>query len=122
MKYEGNFQPAPGAEPNKPEIARNEILVYTGDMKEKIEATAYQEDGITFYNLKQLRKVKVAPKYIIEPNKSGFYQMDLGTGDYCILIKVKKHKAYFNGGLKSVTTKPGELKELEMRVDYNATF
>lgn len=122
MKYEGNFMPSPDMEPNKPEIARNDILVFTADLKDKIKATAYQEEGITFYNLKELKKQDVAPKYIITPNKSGFYQMDLGAGDYCFLIQIKKNKAYINGGVQTITTKPGELKEKEMRIDYKASF
>lgn len=122
MKYEGDFMPSPGVEPTQPEAVRNEILVFTADLKEKIEATAYEEGGITFYNLKKLKKEDVAPKYIIRPNKSGFYQMDLGVGDYCFLIRIKKNRAYINGGVQTITTKAGELKEKEMRIDYKATF
>lgn len=122
MRYEGDFMPSPGVEPNQPEVAKNEILVYTADLKEKIEEAAYQEDGITFYNLKKLKKQEVAPKYIVIPNKSGFYQMDLGAGDYCFLIRLKKNKAYINGGVQTITTVAGELKEMEMRIDHKATF
>lgn len=122
MEYEGDFMPSPDVEPRQPEPARNEILVFTGDLKEKIDEVAFEEEGITFYNLKKLKKANVAPKYIITPNKSGFYQMDLGAGDYCFLIRIKKNRAYINGGAQVITTVAGELKEQEMRVDYKATF
>lgn len=127
MEYEGNFQPAQdpvtgnSATP-QPEPAQNEILVYTADKKEQIDGAAFQKDGITFYDLKKLKKAKVEPKYIITPNKSGFYQMDLGTGEFCVLLRVKKNKAYFNGGVRTLSATTGSLKELEMRVDYNASF
>lgn len=122
LKYEGNFMPSPDTEPREPEVVKNEILVYTADLQEKLEEVAFQEDGITFYNLKKLKKQDVAPKYIISPNKSGFYQMDLGVGEYCFLIRVKKNKGYINGGVKKITTVAGELKEMQMRIDYDATF
>ena len=122
MKYEGDFMPSPGVEPRTPEVTDNAILVFTADLKSQIEETAVEENGITFYNLKKLKKAEVKPKYVIKPNKSGFYQMDLGAGEYCFLIEIKKARAYYNGGLQTFTTKDGELKEMEMRIDYNATF
>lgn len=122
MRYEGNFMPSPGVEPRTPEVADNEILVFTADLKSKIEEAAIEENGLTFYNLKKLKKAEVKPKYIIKPNKSGFYQMDLGAGDYCFLIAIKNNRGYYNGGLQTITTKDGALKELEMRVDYDASF
>lgn len=128
MKYEGDFQPTMNpdtnqADPRKePEVARNQILIYTADQKEAIDEAAFTEDGITFYSLKKIKKAKAKPKYIITPNKSGFYQMDLGTGEYLVLLKIKKNRGYFNGGVRTLSATTGNLKELEMRVDYNATF
>ena len=48
--------------------------------------------------------------------------MDLGDNQYCVLLEVKKGKGYYNGGLSTLTSSQNNLKELEMRVDYNATF
>ena len=96
-KYEGNFMPAMDAEgndvTNKPEIVRNEILIFTADLKGKIDSASYRDDDVLFYDLKKLKKAKVKPKYVITPNKSGFYQIDLGTGEYLALIKINKKKA-----------------------------
>ena len=98
----------------KPEPVQNKILIYTAEHKGKIDSAAYQEDGITFYNLRQLAKSKVKPKYVIKPNKSGFYQIDLGTGEYLALIKIKKNKAYFSGGVRSLSAKNDLLEELDL--------
>jgi len=126
MKYEGDFMPkmdATGADvTNKPEVVRNEILIYTADLKGKLDSATYTDDGVTFYSLKKLKKAKVKPKYIIRPNKSGFYQIDLGTGEYLALIKINKKKAYFNGGVRTLQGTSDKLTKLEMRIDYKATF
>ena len=128
MKYEGDFQPAidpetrQAAPAREPEPSRTQILIYTADQKEKFEAASYTDDGITFYNLKKLKKAGAKPKYIVTPNKSGFYQLDLGTGEYLALLRVKKNRGYFNGGVRTLNATTGNLQELEMRVDYNATF
>ena len=126
MKYEGDFMPTMDAEgndaTNKPVPAQNEILIFPAEHKGKIDSAAYQDEGITFYNLAKLKKAKVKPKYVIKPNKNGFYQVDLGTGEYLALIRIKKNKAYFNGGVHSLSATTGSLKELEMRIDYKATF
>ena len=125
--YEGDFMPKKNPETgeaiiNKPKPVRNEILIYTGDHKGKIDSVAYEDNGFKFYDLKKLKKQKVKPKYIIKPNKSGFYQIDLGTGEYVALIRVKKTKGYFNGGARILSATTGTLKELEMMIDYKATF
>ena len=126
LKYEGDFMPKMDASgnnaTNKPEAVRNEILIYTADMKGKIDSAAYNDGDVQFYSLKKLKKAKVKPKYIIKPNKSGFYQIDLGTGEYLALIKINKKKAYFNGGVRTLTGTSDKLTELDMRIDYKATF
>ncbi len=127
QKYEGDFQPKQDLETNeaivrKPEPVRNEILIYTADQKGKIDSVAFQDNGFTFYDLKKLKKAKVEPKYIIKPNKSGYYQIDLGNGEFLALIRIKKNRGYFNGGVRTLKATAGSLKELEMMIDYKATF
>ena len=121
MKYEGDFTPkTEKGNETRPQAVpvQNKILIYTAEHKGKIDSAAYLENGITFYNLKQLARAKVKPKYVIKPNKSGFYQIDLGTGEYLALIKIKKNKAYFSGGVRSLSAKNDLLEELEMRIDF----
>ena len=123
MKYEGDFMPKTEGKGNEaapqPVPVQNKILIYTAEHKGKIDSAAYREDGTTFYNLKQLARAKVKPKYVIKPNKSGFYQIDLGTGEYLALIKIKKNKAYFNGGVRSLSAKNDLLEELDLVIrDY----
>lgn len=127
LNYEGDFQPKINPETKEaivrePETVRNEILIYTADLKGKIDSAAFEDNGFTFYNLKKLKKAKVKPKYIIRPNKSGFYQLDLGTGEYLALIRIKKNRGYFNGGVRTLSATTGSLKELDMMIDYKATF
>jgi hypothetical protein len=122
MEYKGNFMPSPEAEPNKPKPVENKILLYSVDHKEAIEASAFQENGITFYNLRKLKKMDIEPKYTVLPNKQGYYQFDLGDKEYFAIIEIKKSKGYFNGGAKLVKGSVSTLEELEMRIDYEATF
>uniref|UniRef100_UPI00404784A6 hypothetical protein n=2 Tax=Roseivirga sp. TaxID=1964215 RepID=UPI00404784A6 len=122
MEYKGNFIPSPDAEPNQPKIAQNKILLFLAEHKEAIEAAAYQENGITFYNLRKLKKMDIEPKYTILPNKQGYYQFDLGDKEYYAILEIKKSKGYFNGGAMLVKGSVSSLVELEMRIDYQATF
>ena len=127
LNYEGDFQPKINPDTKeavirKPEAVRNEILIYTADLKGKIDSVAFQDNGFTFYDLKKLKKAKVKPKYIVRPNKRGFYQLDLGTGEYLALIRIKNTRGYFNGGVRKLTATTGTLKELDMMIDYKATF
>lgn len=127
MEYKGDFMPqisdsTTQTKANKPVPVRNKILLFQADQKEAIESVAYQEEGITYYNLKKLKKMRVEPKYTIVPNKSGFYQFDLGDKEYYILLELKKNKGYYNGGVQLLKGTTSTLQELELRVDHNATF
>jgi hypothetical protein len=122
MEYKGNFQPVTNGEAKKPEPSQDRILLFLADNKAAIDEAAYEEGGKTFYNLRKLSKKKVEPKYTIIPNKSGFYQFDLGDQEYYALIQIKKSKGYFNGGAKLLKGTVSTLEELEIRIDHNATF
>lgn len=101
-----------------PEASNNCILLYELRHKEAIEAATVQKNGTTFYNLKKLRKQDVKPKFVIIPNKKGFYQIDTNDKSYYAMIKVKGNLGYFNGGVTVLNQLSNELRELEMRVDY----
>ncbi len=126
MLYEGDFMPkvseAGSTETKQPEPSQAPILLFPVELKEKIESVKYEEDGKSFYNLRALKNQKVLPKYRYVPNKSGFYQMDLGNKSYCVLLELKGSRGYYNGGIGTLQSQHNVLVELEMRVDYDATF
>ncbi len=126
LKYEGDFMPKTVADSTvktkQPEPTQTAILLFPIEMKDQIEEVKYEEKGTTFYNLKTLKKKNILPKYRFVPNKIGFYQMDLGEVEYCILLEIKGKKGYYNGGLGVISSTHDKLVELDMRVDYKATF
>lgn len=122
MEYKGNFKPDANGETKKAEPSQTRILLFLAENKEALDGVAYQEAGKTYYDLRKLKKKKIAPKYTIIPNKSGFYQFDLGDQEYYALLEIKKSKGYFSGGAKLLKGTVSTLEELEMRVDNGATF
>ena len=123
MKYEGDFMPKMSADgqnmTRKPTPVDNKLYIYAFDHREKIEQAKSASKGKGFY---ELRKIDAKPKYIITPNKYGFYQMDLGEEKYCILIAVDKKHLYYNGGIGVISSSRKDLMQIEMRIDHNATF
>ena len=100
---------------NEAEVSRTPILVYSVDLKEKIEAAKFEEKGNTYYNLKKLKKQGVLPTFRFVPNKSGFYQMDLGNGQFCILLESNKKKGYYMGGLYTIQSSADRLVEMNIQ-------
>lgn len=121
-KYEGDFMPSPDTEAREPEVAKNIILFFEARFQEEIEETVFTKDGTQFYNLKAIEKKGIQPKVIIFPNDDGFYQIDTNANEYVALIRINAKRGYFNGGLQKFGGLNNELKEQEMRIDYNATF
>lgn len=101
-----------------PETTKNCILLYEVQHKEALDAAVVQKNGTTFYDLRKLKKSEVEPKFIIIPNKKGFYQVDTNDKSYYALIQVKRNLGYYNGGVTLLNQLSNELRELEMRVDY----
>ena len=98
--------------------SKTAVLIYPFDLKEQIEAVKYEENGVTFYNLKALASQGVLPKYKFIPNKSGFYQMDLGEEQFCILLEVGNKKGYYPGGLGVLSASMSVLMQLDLSADY----
>ncbi|MBO3697687.1 hypothetical protein [Roseivirga sp. E12] len=120
--YKGDFSATDSANVKQPVPARFEILLFETSKKEAIDAASYIENGKVFYNLKQIKKADVKPKFIITPNKSGFYQFDPNDADYLALICVNKRTGYYPSGLGTLPSPGGVTRKLDMRVDYQATF
>ena len=121
--YKGNFMPDPSAEkPREPKIATNRLLFYEAEWKEAIEATAVTRNGTKFYDLNKINRQDIKPKIVIIPNRKGFYQFDPNGKNYVGLIQISKRFGYMNGGLKEFGGLNNELVNLEMRIDYDATF
>jgi len=123
--YKGDFatkNDSTGLVAKQPEPARYSILVYEAQNKAAIDSAGYMKNGKQFYNLKKLKKAEIQPKYEVIPNKSGFYQIDNSNTPYLVLICLNKRTGYFPGGVGTLPGLTGELKQLEMRVDHQATF
>lgn len=93
------------------------ILLFETNKKDIIESVSYTKDGLKFYDLKKLKKEDVKPKFIIIPNKKGFYQVDNNDKAYHVLIRINKKTGYYPGGLGTFEKLNNELKQLEMKVD-----
>ena len=106
-------------EANITPVADNRIYLFEVDKKAAIEEAATTgKNGVTVYDLKKLKKADIKAKFIIKPNKSGFFQFDTGDKPYIPLIEVKGKVAYYPGGLTSLPALTGELINLDLAVDY----
>lgn len=122
LEYEGNFMPSTDGETKKPDTVRNELYLYETSYLEQIQQAKVQKNGTDFYDLKLLEKNEVMPKYIIKPNKSGFYQVDTNQKEYLLLINARKNLGYYKGGPLKVGNATTQLRRMNMNIDYNATF
>ncbi len=120
--YKGDFSVQYSTNTKSPVPASYTVLIYEAANKDKIEAAAYTKDGKKFYRLKDIKKQEIKPKFTLIPNKSGFYQFDPNDNDYVALICINKRTGYFPGGLGSLSAPDNQLRQLEMRVDHQATF
>jgi len=103
---------------NTPKPSSTPILIFPITDKEQIESVRYEEKGKIFYNLKKLASQGITAKYRFIPNSSGFYQMDLGEEQFCILIAASSKKGFYPGGLGILSASMTELVELNLSGDY----
>lgn len=120
--YKGDFSKTDSLNTKEPVPERFEILLFETSKKEILDGVSYLKDGTVFYDLKKLKKAEVEAKFIITPNKSGFYQFDPNDNDYLALICINKSTGYYPGGLGTLQSPNGSTRKLEMRIDYQATF
>lgn len=120
--YKGDFSVKDSTNTNEPVPASYPILIYQAVHKDKIEATSYLKDGKIFYNLKEIKKLDIEPKIVLTPNKAGFYQFDPNSNEYVALIRINKRTGYYSGGLGSFFSRETQLRQLEIKVDHQATF
>ena len=99
-------------------IARNAIYLFETEHKDEIEKTALESKGKTVYSLKKIQKADIKPKFIIIPNKHGFFQFDTSNIPYLALIRVKGNLAYNQSGLVPLPALTGELIKLDLILDY----
>ena len=121
LEYKGDFMPSTDGNINKPDTVKNALYFYEISFLEQIQQSKVQKNGTDFYDLKLLAKNEVLPKFIIKPNKSGFYQIDTNKKEYLVLIEARKNLGYFNGGPMKLSTN-NQLIFMDMRIDYDATF
>jgi hypothetical protein len=101
-----------------PKPSSTPILIFPFAEKEQIESVRYEEKGKIFYNLKKLAAQGIKAKYRFVPNSSGFYQMDLGEEQFCILIAASSKKGFYPGGVGVLNASMTELVELNLSGDY----
>ena len=114
--------PSTDGETKKPDTVRNELYLYESSYLEQIQEAKVRKDGTDFYDLKKLEKNDIKPKFIVRPNKSGFYQIDTNQNEYLLLIEARKNLGYYNGGPLKVGGNSNQLRLMNMKIDYNATF
>ncbi len=122
LEYEGNFMPTTDGPAKAPDTVRNDIYVYEASLMDSLQQAKVQKNGVDFYDLKQLEKQEIKPKYIIRPNKSGFYQLDTNSKEYLLLIQTSKRLGYYNGGPLKVGGNTNVLINQDLKIDYKATF
>ena len=106
-------------EENITPVAENCIYLFETDKKEALEAAATTgKNGVTVYDLKQIKKADVKAKFVIIPNKSGFFQFDTGDQAYIPLIELKGNVACYPDGLTDLPALTGELIKLDWAIDY----
>jgi len=101
-----------------PKPSSTPVLIFPFVDKEQIESVRYEEKGKIFYNLKKLASQGITAKYRFIPNSSGFFQMDLGEEQFCILIAANSKKGFYPGGLGILNASMTELVELNLSGDY----
>ena len=105
-------------EENIKPVAQNKIYLYDADNIEQIRAHATESEDITLYDLRKLEKEDIKPKFIVTPNKSGFFQFDTGDKSYIPLVKVKGNKGYYPEGLKELPILSSELVKMDIVLSY----
>lgn len=122
LLYEGDFMPSTEEEVQAPDTVRNDLYFYEESFLSELQSVTFEKDGTTFYDLKALEDKDIEPKFIVKPNKHGFYQIDTNDDLYLVLIKTSKNTGYYNGGALQIGGDDLRLRNLNMRIDYDATF
>lgn len=79
--------------------SRNLIYIYEAEALPALNNAAFQKNGKTFYDFKKAEdNENVRPRYIIKPNKQGFYQVDTDSKIYYLLIATDKSTGYYPTG------------------------
>ncbi len=99
-------------------VAQNDIHLYDATHFDKIQEFAIESSGVTVYDLKKIKKADIKPKFVVTPNKSGFFQFDTGEIEYIPLIAVKGKKGYYPKGLTKLPALTGELIKIDLAIDY----
>ena len=123
--YKGDFSTkndSTGTSTKLPQPVNYSILLFEESQKEILESVVYSKGNTKYYDLGKLKKQDIQPKFEIVPNKSGFYQADTNGTAYLVLIRLNKRQGYYSGGLGTLKAVNNELINLEMRIDYDATF
>ncbi len=95
--------------------SRNPIYVYEASSLPGLEKVAFQKKGKTFYDLKKAEeKENVVPRYIIKPNKSGFYQIDTDNKMYYLLIETDRNTGYYPTGPLKIGSTEKRLVALDL--------
>lgn len=95
--------------------SRNAIYLYEVSALPGLEKVAFEKKGKTFYDLKKAEETEnVVPRYIIKPNKSGFYQIDTDSKMYYVLIETDRNTGYYPTGPLKIGSTEKRLVALDL--------
>lgn len=95
--------------------SRNLIYVFEASALPALEKVAFEKKGETFFDLKKAEEdERTIPRYIIKPNKQGFYQIDTDSKIYYLLIATDRNTGYYPSGPLKIGTKEERLIALDL--------
>ena len=124
LRWRGDFMP--GSEnPGTVTPVTNEIYIYEEIIINEVFDARVDSNDWNFYYLDSMN---IDPLYVIFPNDSGYYEIDLDSGHYSTLIKIRNNQLFINllwllnGQLGPLNTNGDQLIRKNMDINFEMTI